>query len=231
MPRCDSNPTSQTKRWRRFAERWMSAKRNSRPSARRRAVKRDSKPAHRRISRLSSRALRAATKATLTKGVEVGPAAAKLHASEVKALRATATAEPGVSEAKAALATATVKVSVSEARAARATSTAKPGVNGVKLAKATSTEMVSVNEAKAAKVTATMKVSVNAAKATATVKLVSEARVAKLRALKVSVPAPKALRLRLVRVNGNEATAARVVSLPPVARVAVHEGSGRPSGF
>ena len=186
MPLCDSNPTSQTKRWRRFAERWKSAERNSRPSAwRSRAVKTDSKP-HRRSNRLSNRALRVVTKATLTRGVGVGRAAAKLQASE--------------------------------AEAARATSTAKPGVNDVKLARATATVKVSANEARAAKATATVKVSV------------SEAREGKPRALRLSVPGAKALSLGRVRVNGNAARAAKVLRLRPVARVAVHEGSGRPSG-
>src|SRR6266404_5520343 len=202
MPRCDSNPTSQTKRWRRFAERWMSARRNSRPSARRRAVKTDSKPAHRRSNRLSSPALRAVTKATLTRAVGMGRAAPKLQASQAEAATGTSTAKPGVNDVKPARATATEKVSVSEARAARATSTAKPGVNDVKLPKATATEKVPV----------------------------SEAAGGKLRALEVSVPRAKALRLDPVRAKGNEVGAARVLRLPPVARVAVHEGSGRPSG-
>ena len=202
MPLCDSNPTSQTKRWRRFAERWKSAERNSRPSAwRSRAVKTDSKP-HRRSNRLSNRALRVVTKATLTRGVGVGRAAAKLQASEAEAARATSTAKPGVNDVKLARATATVKVSANEARAAKATATVK----------------VSVSEAKAAKATATVKVSV------------SEAREGKPRALRLSVPGAKALSLGRVRVNGNAARAAKVLRLRPVARVAVHEGSGRPSG-
>src|SRR6266404_5659925 len=140
MPRCDSNPTSQTKRWRRFAERWMSARRNSRPSARRRAVKTDSKPAHRRSNRLSSPALRAVTKATLTRAVGMGRAAPKLQASEAGAATATSTAKPGVNDVKPAKATATRKVPVSGAKAAKATATEKVPVNEAKAAKATATE-------------------------------------------------------------------------------------------
>src|SRR5436190_4164104 len=161
MPRCDTNPTSQTKRARRFAERGKSAERNSRPSAWRSRVARRDKPAHRRSNRHSNPAFRAVTKATLTMGVGMGLAAPKLQASEAEAAQVTSAAKPGVNDVKPARTMATVKVSVSEARAAGATSTAKPGDNGVKLPRATATRKVSVSGAKAAKLPATVKVSVN----------------------------------------------------------------------